>query len=75
MDVVFRESRCLGMVGFLSNVALLFDVDIGGLTSILFMIALLSAFGFMVILGVRLVARETRERLSCGLDDAVLIAE
>lgn len=50
-----------GIVGFLSNVPGLLDVDIGGLTSILFMSAVLSAFGFMLILGVRLVARETVE--------------
>ncbi len=50
-----------GMVGFLSTVAGLFDVDMAGLTSVLLMIALLSAFGFLLILGVRLVAREASE--------------
>lgn len=53
-----------GIVGFLGLLAALFHVVVGDPASTLVLTAVMSTFGFMLILGVRLVVRETREPLA-----------
>lgn len=53
-----------GTLGFLSMLAAVFGIDVGGLGSILLPIVAITTFGFMLVLGVRLIVRETRAVVS-----------
>ena len=55
-----------GTIGFLGLLAALFDVVAGGLSSILIWCTFLTAFSFLLILGVRLFVWETRAPLEGG---------